>query len=223
MFENLKKLVTLENEEYKARALRRIAESEEACRRYATERRWSQYMNDEITQEELISYTAQRVEREYSKRLEKELEKIAAAEAAPEVEGVTIRVTWKRSATWGYNPHAEVIVNQMNRYTGRASGCGYDKRTAAVGDALNQSAVVMRMLYQAKEKALEAGWTPADASHSNKGCIAYGAGYGALPYFEGGVGMSSFRAVFEACGLRVAVYDESEKHNDYYYFERVEK
>lgn len=220
MFENLKKLVTMENEERKAQALRRIEESEEDCKRYATARRYDQYLQDEITQGELIAYTAQRIERSYRKDLLRELEKIAAAEAAPDAESVTIRVQWKHSRTWGYNPHAEVIVNQANRYTGTASGCGYDKRTAAVGDALNQSAVILRMLYMAKEKALEAGWTPADKAHSNRACIAYGAGYGALPYFEGGVGMRSFKAVFEACGLHAAVYDESGKHSDYYYFQR---
>ena len=224
MFENLKALVKQENDENKKRALQRIAESEEACRRYATECRYQQYLDNKITKEELIMHTAKRIEREYNKDLQKKLAKLDTAEAAPDVERIAIHVHWKRSATWGYNPHAEVIINQKNRYTGKASGCGYDKQTAAIAEALDQNASVQRMLYQAKEKALQAGYDPESAKtrgpENNRYCIAYGAGYGALPYLEGGVGMSSFCNVFEACGLNVTERNESGKHYNFYYIER---
>ena len=71
------------------------------------------------------------------------------------------------------------------------------------------------MLYQAKEKALADG-----KPDNNRACIAYGAGYGVLPYFEGGVGMSSFEAVFNACGLKLKDFSQPDRGQDYYYFER---
>lgn len=46
---------------------------------------------------------------------------------------------------------------------------------------------------------------------------ADGAGYGAIPYFEGGVGMSSFVCVFNACGFVLEHSHETDK-TCYYYF-----
>ena len=201
--------------------------SDEGIRRYSTAKKWQAYQAGEISRGKAVELATVRRFRELDKQYRKDVESLDSAAAVPDVQTVTIHVQWKRSATWGYNPHASVIINGVNRYEGRASGCGYDKRTAAIGDALNQSAVIRKMLYQAKERALQAGYDPESGKRgyiceSNRECIAYGAGYGTLPYFEGGVGMSSFESVFNACGLKLTHFDCSGKHNDYYYFERGE-
>ncbi len=201
-------------------------ESDEGIKRHSTAARWDAYQAGKISREKAVELATARRMKELDKNMQEQFKKLAAAEAAPDVKSIAIHVEWKRSATWGYNPHASVIVNQANRYTGSASGCGYDKRTAAIADALNQNASVRRMLYQAKEKALQAGYDPESAKmhgpESNRYCIAYGAGYGVLPYFEGGVGMGSFYNVFEACGMKVTERDERGKHYDFYYIERGE-
>lgn len=226
MFKNLKALVIKEHETKKARVLARIEESEEYLKEYSTARRWEQYTGGEIDRAQAIAYAQKRAAKEYEKRTAKDLEKLELAEIEPDAKSVSISVEWKRSSIWGYNPHAEVIINDWWSYTGTASGCGYDKETAAVGNALNQSHIIKRMLYKCKEKALENGYNPENGKgysgiESNAECINYGAGYGTLPYFEGGVGMSSFEGVFNACGLRL-VSRHSTKHSDYYYFERKE-
>lgn len=240
MFENLKYLLEKENarraEEARFYILHGYCttwaaehkkESDNGLKRYSTETRWTAYQEGRITREKAVELATARALKELEKNHARKLAKLASAEAAPDVESIAIHVEWKRSRTWGYNPHASVIVNHTNRYTGSASGCGYDKRTAAIAEALNQSAVMQRMLYQAKEKALANGYDPESAkahgSETNRYCIAYGAGYGVLPYFEGGVGMGSFCSVFEACGLKVTERNESGKHYDFYYIERGEK
>lgn len=202
-------------------------ESDEGIKRNSTSAKWDAYQAGRITREKAVELATARRMKELDKELQKKLEKLAAAEAAPDVQRIAIHVEWKKSRTWGYNPHASVIVNQANRYEGSASGCGYDKRTAAIAEALNQNASVRRMLYTAKEKALQAGYDPESAKthgpESNRYCIAYGAGYGVLPYFEGGVGMESFVSVFEACGLKVTERNETGKYYDFYYIEKGEK
>ena len=42
------------------------------------------------------------------------------------------RIVWVRSRTWGSNPN----VQHHGTTIGRASGCGYDKESAALADAL---------------------------------------------------------------------------------------
>lgn len=238
MFENLKNLLAEEYENKKKEIAFFIANgyletwrederafSDRGIERYSTPAKWDAYKDGKITREKAVELATARRLKQLEKAHAKELAKVESAEAAPDVHTVSIEVEWKRSRTWGYNPHASVVINHRNRYFGSASGCGYDKRTAAVGEALNQSAVILRMLYACKEKALAGGWRPESKNPyapGNGGCIHYGAGYGTLPYFEGGVGMSSFEGVFNACGLKMTHIADG-RHYDHYIFERVEK
>lgn len=226
MFKNLKALVIKEHETKKAHVLARIEADEAYLKEYSTARKWEQYQNGEIDRAQATAYAQKRAAKEYEKRTQKDLEKLERAAIEPDVKSVSISVEWKRSSTWGHNPHAHVVINDWWSYNGTASGCGYDKETAAIGSALNQSDSIKKMLYTCKERAIENGYNPEDNKNypgieSNRECINYGAGYGTLPYFEGGVGMSSFEGVFNACGLRL-VTRHSTKHSDYYYFERKE-
>lgn len=197
--------------------------SDEGIKRYCTARRWEQYQNGEITREKIVELTISRMEKQSDKETAAKLEKLERVAAVPDLESVSISVEWKRNATWGHNPTATVTIhagNTWKQYTGSASGCGYDKRTAAIGQALNQSRAVLKMLYAVKEKALsEHKATYKPGTESNADFIDYGAGYGVLPYFEGGVGISSFRGVFEACGFKCTA-DNSTRTSDFYYFER---
>lgn len=238
MFENLQSLLIKEANEKKANTRYFIENgfmptwaekihSDNGLRRYSTEKKWQAYQAGKLTREKAVEIAVQRAWRDIEKAHRADLECLESAAAVPDVESVSICVEWKRNRTWGYNPTATVIINQANRYTGSASGCGYDKLTAAIGEALNQSAVIRKMLYTKKESALQAGYDPETGKkygpESNRECIAYGAGYGTLPYFEGGVGMSSFEAVFNACGLKMTHCDCSGKYADYYYFEKGKK
>lgn len=57
---------------------------------------------------------------------------------------VDISVEWRRSATWGMCPTATVdarlsdagVTIRRDHGSGHASGCGYDKRSAAVDEAM---------------------------------------------------------------------------------------
>ena len=221
MFENLKALLIKETNEQKADKRQYIEEGfhynrDAGLKRYSTDAKWAAYQAGELTREKAVEIAVQRAWRGIEKEHREKLQDLESAEAVPDAESVSIRVTWKRSRTWGYNPHAVVIVNGVNRYEGKASGAGYDKLSTAIAEALNQSAVIRRALYQAKEKALQEGKN----GRSNRECIAYGAGYGVLPYFEGGVGLSSTECVFNACGLKMKIRDERGGIVGIYFFER---
>lgn len=235
-FANLARLLEIENEKRKEEAAFFIEngflthwnetthqQNDNGIERYSTPRRWEQYKNGEISREKAIEYATRRAHREIDKQTIKKQDKLLKARDADEIKTVSILVEWKRSSVWGYNPTALVTINGKQQFGGTASGCGYDKQTAAVGTALNQSISVLAMLYRAKETALEAA--PPEIRNnpesSNSKLIHYGAGYGVLPYFEGGVGMESFRGVFEACGLKLTHENHASRTNDYYYFERV--
>lgn len=204
------------NEEYKTK-------SDKGIERESTPLRWKQYQTGEINREKAVELATKRALKDNEKTLAKDLERLLKAESAEDVESVYISIEWKKNSTWGYNPTATATIEtkkHREQYTASASGCGYDKLTAAIGSALNQSASIKKMLYTAKENALAKNYPDFTQCESNKNFINYGAGYGVLPYFEGGVGMSSFYGVFEKCGFKCKVHDET-KTTDFYYFERV--
>ena len=59
----------------------------------------------------------------------------------PRLETFRASVEWSKNPTWGFNPTARVWVNQggENYGEGKASGCGYDKLSAAICYATNNS------------------------------------------------------------------------------------
>jgi len=75
--------------------------------------------------------------------------------------------------------------------SGSIGGCGYDKLSTAVAECLNQVNAVLRPLYLMKDK---------HTGKKNHEYLGYGSGYGILPNFEGGVGVSCYPRIFENVG-----------------------
>lgn len=182
-------------------------ESDNGLQRYSTARRWEQYQAGEITREKAVELATRRACKEIEKNAAAKLEQLTAAANAPAFETVSVMVTWAKSRTWGANPTAEVLNLGDRRTVGHASGCGYDKESAAIAEALNQNPAALRVLYELGEAAIAQGSSPksktACTGYNWAGCIGYGAGYGVLPYFEGGVGSNCFWSIFEKAGYKV--------------------
>lgn len=154
------------------------------------------YNDGKITRAEAIQKTTAEALKALEKRKAATYSDIERAENADDITTISTVIEWKRNKTWGYNPHATTTTDNGTTTTGTASGCGYDKRTAAWGESLNDNPAMMKILYKAEEKRLSKRDKP-----SRRDFIGYGSGYGVLPYFEGGVGESSFRRIFENLGF----------------------
>lgn len=155
-------------------------------------------------------------------------DKIAKIEKAEQLltsgvklENIEITIEWKKSSVWGYNPHAKIDYyifngshNEFKTFTGSASGCGYDKRSTATAEAFNKCDILKALLYKKENERLKKA--PEKARYDY---IGYGAGYGALPYFEGGVGFGSHETILKNLGFKNTCFNESNKHFDYYIFD----
>ena len=138
-------------------------------------------MPDDKTLEKIIKKHTRRAKKATAERLQK-LEEVEAAEL-PQV--INISVEWHRSTVWGYNPLATVEAGHF-RTQSTASGCGYDKESAAVAEALNANPEALKIIY----KYVDGGVS-----------LPYGARvWAGLPSFDGGVGVGCYRSIFEACG-----------------------
>ncbi len=125
-------------------------------RKHSTETRWNQYRAGQITREKAVEFATARAIKAIEKETAAKLTQLDEVATAADLNHISVSVDWVRSQTWGYNPRVEVRTN-TGFFTGSASGCGYDKESAAIADAFNKSNSILKALYTLKETALRAG------------------------------------------------------------------
>lgn len=171
---------------------------------------------EKLTKSEQKEILKNEITKEYNKRLSEDLKIIETIENTDyNIKSITINVDWIKNKTWGYNPHAKIYTDDGITTEGKASGCGYDKQSTAIAEALNKNNNILKLLYTAKNKKMTLKNT------NNHDILGYGSGYGVLPYFEGGVGVPSLLNIFKKLGYTIREH-HTEK-SDFYIIESGEK
>ena len=225
----LKKSIKTESKNWAQDALKyfdeneTIQQKEEFAKRYYKKSIDALYKkNHATTDNQKIKVLKNLIKSYYQRFLNKDIATVEHMEALLnsdlKINKILIAIEWKKSRTWGNNPYAEVKVvynnNQIETFTGSASGCGYDKRSGATAQALNKCELLKALLYKAENKRLK--------NHSEvtrRDFIGYGSGYGAIPRFEGGVGFRSHETILNNLNFKTSLYDESSATYDLYIFE----
>jgi len=138
--------------------------------------------------------------RKEAKAAANRLEKVERVENTDLPKNIIVSVEWHKSRIWGYNPMVTVSADHR-RTTGTASGCGYDKESAAIASAFNAHPEIMRIIYE----YAESGQTFPYGVHTWAG----------VPSFDGGCGVSVFYAIFEACGYEFKQIASGKLYNVY--------
>ena len=143
--------------------------------------------------------------REIEKDRARYIAKLNAANESEKLKFIKISVNWKKSQTWGYNPTAETWTTGSYYSTGKASGCGYDKESAAIGQALRHSPSLTRFLIENRAKIGN----------------AYGLSfYAGLPQLEiSGKGVNELLSIFR----KLKGWDIHEKHGKMFDGYTIEK
>lgn len=146
---------------------------------------------------DLKKYLAERKRKAINKTLASKLQHLLTVEQAADFKGADISIEWKKNRTWGSNPTAEARIHTTDRFeyfnSGSIGGCGYDKRSTAAANALNQSNSFLKAMYLLKEQ---------NPTARNGDLFGYGSGYGILPRLEGGVGVSCYPEIFAKIGFK---------------------
>ena len=139
--------------------------------------------------------------KQIAKTAAQESETVRRVAAMDAPQSIRLYITWTRSSVWGWNPHCQLTAwskTEAGGYRdsstfGKASGCGYDKTSAACAQALNASDMVRGALVRF-----------VDAGGSNYGVYtADTLNYPKCPYFEGGCGMSTITETLRKMGYIV--------------------
>ena len=82
-----------------------------------------------------------REQRRKEREQAKQLTKVEAMKNQKPVNKIVISIEWKKSRTWGSNPHAEATIQHKDgSYSygfAKCSGCGYDKESTVIADIFN--------------------------------------------------------------------------------------
>jgi hypothetical protein len=161
-------------------------------------------MTQKLTTEEK---EANRKAKKQAKSLAKELAEKEQERNQPEVKELLITIEWKKSRTWGANPHAEAAVTFKDgkegpwrtgffrSYNHTCSGCGYDKESTVIAEIFN-----LFLKYKLWNKSIEeCNGHP----YGNNAGKYHSSSCGAeieYRYYAGGVGTSCYYRIAEAIG-----------------------
>ena len=140
------------------------------------------------------------------KRINDELIFIKSVEESQDFNNLTVTIEWKKSHMWGANPRSYTNYGYESESIG---GCGYDKLSTALSYALNSCLPLIKLLMLKEERRLK------DSQQDRRAYIGYGSGYGIIPKFEGGVGVSSHQSICEGLGLLFNCVANTENTNVY--------
>ena len=199
MFINLRNSLMSKNNEEVKRQLENIEnENMNTLNFYTTNLRQEQFKEGKISMDKFKACAKTKMLKETKKQLDKELKELEKIENNHKLfDTLYIQIQSKKTSL-GYQFKATLsdnIEKIEGKYTG---GWGYDKLSSAISEVLNEYLPLKELLYNYKEKYLfENKLIQAD----NRNIFGYGSGYGILPYFEGGVGVSSYYKIFNTIGL----------------------
>ena len=173
---------------------------------YITNLRKQQLKDGKITLEKAQGIAIKKATKEIKKQTAKKIEKVKQIDSTIEnMEDINIIVQCKKT-NLGYQYKAILATDTLRiegKYTG---GWGYDKLSTAIAEVLNQYQPLMKLMYKYIDNKM---WDEGSLTIDNHKVLGYGSGYGILPYFESGVGISSFYKIFDNLGLKLTqVTDE---------------
>ena len=207
MFINLKNSLMSKNNEEVKRQLENIEnENMNTLNFYTTNLRQEQFKEGKISMDKFKECAKTKMLKETKKQLDKELKELEKIENNHKLfDTLYIQVQCKKT-NLGYQYKAilsDSIEKIEGKYTG---GWGYDKLSSAISEVLNEYLPLKELLYNYKEKYL---FENKLLQVNNRDIFGYGSGYGILPYFEGGVGVSSYYKIFNTIGLEFKQIDDT--------------
>lgn len=178
--ENLKKLL---NNLYAESDKRQKYDIESLRKPYYFKGRFNS-LNDKLKKQKIKEYYKQE-----KKQTKNEILELISYE---DFKSFTACLDWVRSSVWGMNPHAKIIVNNKYVGFGSASGCGYDKRSAAICYATNNNDNAKKIILGAViRKYIQTGEA-----------LPYGIYSSSKIYLHfDGCGVETLRDILKYCGL----------------------
>lgn len=149
------------------------------------------------------TYILKHIEKESASKCAETLEKIDDILSAADFKELEIKTDWVKSKAWGSNPHAAAWClsgDGWEQSHGSASGCGYDKISAAYNECLKEFKSLKKLFYKTLLKKWDGVSKIGRDNPLPYGIYLYKSG---LAFALNGCGLSSVINALEWCGLKV--------------------
>lgn len=216
-------------------------DNENNCYRLKSSVRWKD--KGHIVLQEDIDMARKYLDESLPNEIEMWKRRLEDADKAGKLVEINIRVEWSRSSMYGYNPHAiAYLCYEDDKYgtrsamgEGRVTGCGYDKRSAAVYEALCFN--YKRKYGKDALVTLSAARASLDRfviEHGEELWSEYAIDRTPIPHFSfDGKGIGTFTRLFKMIGCRfghdyavkdyLIDYTENDKGTDVYHIIRKDR
>lgn len=136
-----------------------------------------------------LRHNEYKTEKGFLAHLEKVNEHNRERAEQPDIKELRINIEWRKSRTWGMNPHAEYrcwyVDGTYKEGTATCSGCGYDKESSVIARVFNDCAKGMLYRRRNTRKNIPYGVYLKDCC---------------FPYYEGGIGTSCYYRISDFIG-----------------------
>lgn len=131
-----------------------------------------------------------RAEDKKIREAQKDAEKLQRMKDQTRVTRIEMSIEWRKSRTWGSNPHMTAKVWGEDKYIGTfnytCSGCGYDKESTVIADVFNE-VLRYKLFLVDGVKGVPYGIHLPDKSRQ-------------FPYYDGGIGTDCYSSISEYIG-----------------------
>ena len=151
---------------------------------------------------------ANKLAKREAKKQAEELTRIEMEKTQPEVKTLTITIEWRKSRTWGSNPHAHAEMTFKDNSGGpwktgffrtetdyTCNGWGYDKESTVIAQIFNE--FMKHKLWSLGIDKLRGGNGSNDKGNAPYGIHLYSENN---PHFGGGIGTSCYYRIAEYIG-----------------------
>lgn len=153
----------------------------------------------------------------------KTLARITAETNQKPVKSITLTIEWKKSRTWGANPHCEAAVYFHDGSFERSpvfkcSGCGYDKTSTVIAEAFNH--YLSYKLWAMTAAQIKGGHGSGDSGKAPYGICNYSPEY---RHYAGGIGADCYQAISEYIGGTWETISSGKSFNVFRYTDKAGK
>lgn len=178
-----------------------------------TKKQLKKLRSGELTLSEAKKIIVAKLEKDFSKELNKQLDKIKSIKASLHVNFARCEIDWVRNRTWGYCPKGCYRNGFKYQEFKSIIGYGFDKLSTLTADMFNSDNNLMAFVMDYIEK-----------HHINKDNIENKLDYGikiydGMPYFSHGVGIDCHKRILSKLGFKVQHFET--KQSDIIVIDRI--
>lgn len=162
-----------------------------------TKTQFKKLISGGLTLSEAKKIMVAKIEKDFTKKLNRQLDKIKSIKASQRINVARCEIDWVRNRTWGYCPKGCYRNGYKYQEFKSITGCRFDKLSTLTADMFNTDNNLIAFIMDYIEK-----------HHINKDNIENKLDYGigidnGIPYFSHGVGIGCHKRILSKLGFKV--------------------